>query len=111
MLPPYKIYSKLWYPKNLTGDLAGGYQAFSALFLLSFDKATSLLTNRSKQQIIVHGNNVAIVINQINQMYLEGYRVTSIVGQSISTSINGYYAYGEPSHRTEYGEIIVIMEK
>jgi hypothetical protein len=39
-----------------------------ALFLLSFDKVTSLLTQRSKQQIIVHGNNSTVVVNQINQM-------------------------------------------
>jgi hypothetical protein len=66
--------------------------AIVALFLLSFDKATSILTNRSKQQIIVHGANVSSVVSQINQMYLQGYRVTSIVGQSVGSSQHQYHA-------------------
>jgi hypothetical protein len=86
--------------------------AIVALFLLSFDKATSLLTNRSKQQIIVHGTNATSVINQINQMYSAGYRVTSIVGQSVASSQFYYYADRSFNNTHDvYGEIIVIMEK
>jgi len=81
--------------------------AIVALFLLSFDKATSLLTNRSKQQIIVHGTSATMVINQINQMYSQGYRVMSIVSQSVSSGSHGTYT--DYPERT--GEIIVIMEK
>ena len=77
--------------------------AIVAIFLLSFDKATSLLTNRSKQQIVLHNTDVNEIISGINKMYSQGYRVTSIVGQSVSSGKNQY---------TElYGEIIVIMEK
>lgn len=88
--------------------------AIVALFLLSFDKATSLLTQRSKQQIIVHGTNIGVVVNQINQMYSQGYRVTSIVGQSVASVLaadNRSYPYSGERHINEYGEIIVIMEK
>ena len=77
--------------------------AIGAIFLLSFDKATSLLTNRSKQQIVLHNTDVNEIISGINKMYSQGYRVTSIAGQSVSSGKNQY---------TElYGEIIVIMEK
>ena len=81
--------------------------AIVALFLLSFDKATSLLTNRSKQQIIVHGTSATMIINQINQMYSQGYRVMSIVGQSVSSGSYGEYKQYDDRN----GEIIVIMEK
>jgi len=87
--------------------------AVIAIFLLSFDKATSILTNRSKQQVILHGNNMSTLITQINQMYSSGYRVMSIVGQPIATVATGdnrSYAYKE-QHQNELGEIIVIMEK
>jgi hypothetical protein len=77
--------------------------AIVAIFLLSFDKATSLLTNRSKQQIVLHNTDVALLISGINKMYSQGYRVTSIVGQSVSSGDNNY--------SNIYGEIIVIMEK
>ena len=86
--------------------------AIVALFLLSFDKATSLLTNRSKQQIIVHGTNAASVVSQINSMYSQGYRVTSIVGQSVGSSQHQYYASHINANIHDIsGEIIVIMEK
>ena len=88
--------------------------AIVALFLLSFDKATSLLTQRSKQQIIVHGTNATVVVNQINQMYSQGYRVTSIVGQSVASVLaadNRCYPVSGERHINEYGEIVVIMEK
>ena len=81
--------------------------AIIALFLLSFDKATSLLTNRSKQQIIVHGDNANAVVDKINQMYSNGYRVTSIVAQSVSSGSHGNYT----DYPERNGEIIVIMEK
>jgi hypothetical protein len=86
--------------------------AIAALFLLSFDKATSLLTQRSKQQIIVHGNNSTVVVNQINQMYSQGYRVTAIVGQSISSFVAGDSRTSTSQYlKKDEGEIIVIMEK
>ena len=84
-----------------------------ALFLLSFDKATSLLTNRSKAQIIVQGNNANNVVNQVNDLYSKGYRVTNIVAQSVSSIImsdNRTMPVGS-NHHEEYGAIIVIMEK
>ena len=84
-----------------------------ALFLLSFDKATSLLTNRSKSQVLLHGKNMDILTNKINQMYTQGYRVMSIVGQPIATVATGdnrSYVYKE-QHQNELGEVIVIMEK
>jgi hypothetical protein len=87
--------------------------AVIAIFLLSFDKATSLLTKRSKQQVILHGKNINILTNQINQMYSSGYRVMSIVGQPIATVATGdnrSYVYKE-QHQNEFGEVIVIMEK
>lgn len=77
--------------------------AIVAIFLLSFDKATSLLTGRSKQQIVLHSTDVATIVSGINNMYSQGYRVTSIIGQSVSICGNKYSSL--------YGEIIVIMEK
>jgi hypothetical protein len=86
--------------------------AIVAVFLLSFDKATSLLTNRSKQQIIVHGTNAEKVISSMNKMYSQGYRVTSIVGQSVSSSVTGDTRNNQSQNvDNTYGEIIVIMEK
>ena len=86
--------------------------AIVALFLLSFDKATSLLTNRSKQQIIIHGTNANSVISQTNQMYSQGYRVMSIVGQSVGTTTTGSQGCGSCGETHDIsGEIIVIMEK
>ena len=81
--------------------------AIVALFLLSFDKATSLLTNRSKQQIIIHNKNASSVVSQINSMYSQGYRVMSIVSQSVSSGSYGEYKQFDDRN----GEIIVIMEK
>ena len=86
----------------------------AALFLLSFDKANSLLTNRSKAQIIVQGTNANNVVNQVNDLYSKGYRVTNIVAQSVSTSIqtaNNTNDRYSGSNRDLYGSIIVIMEK
>ncbi len=86
--------------------------AIVAIFLLSFDKATSLLTNRSKQQIIVHGTNVEKIVSSINKLYSQGYRVTSIVGQSVSSCVTGDTRNNEKQFVDNmYGEIIVIMEK
>jgi hypothetical protein len=86
--------------------------AIAALFLLSFDKATSLLTQRSKQQVVLHGNNMNVLTNQINQMYLQGYRVTAIVGQPVASSQFYYYAdRGYNNTHDISGEILVIMEK
>ena len=78
-----------------------------ALFLLSFDKANSLLTSRSKSQIVVQGTNANNVVSQVNDLYSKGYRVTNIVAQSISNGNNGNYRDYQPIN----GAIIVIMEK
>jgi hypothetical protein len=86
--------------------------AIAALFLLSFDRATSLLTTRSKQQVVLHGNNMNVLTNQINQMYVSGYRVTAIVGQSISSFVAGDYRTNTDQYlKKDEGEILVIMEK
>jgi hypothetical protein len=79
-----------------------------SLFLLSFDKATSLLSNRSKEQVVVHGTNVTLVANQINAFYTKGYRVTNIVSQPVSTATSSDI---NPTYLDLYGEVIVIMEK
>ena len=84
------------------------------LALVSFTKATSILTERSKQQIIVSGTDAPTVVAQINRAYLDGYRVTSIVSQSVSSTIasdNRGMQYGGYHHHEEYGYIIAIMEK
>ena len=86
--------------------------AIVAIFILSFDKTTSLLTNRSKQQIIVHGTNVEKIVSSMNKLYSQGYRVTSIVVQSVSSCVTGDTRNNQSQNvDNTYGEIIVIMEK
>lgn len=73
-----------------------------AVLLMSFTTVTSNLTKRSSHQVIITSSNASYIEKKVNMKYKEGYRVTNITAQPISTT----------NYRTNYkGTIIVIMEK
>ena len=71
------------------------------LFLISMTTIQTL-TSRSKQQVVLHSNDINALTNSINKYYSLGYRVVLSVNQDISIC-----------HlcETEKGEILVTMEK
>lgn len=74
----------------------------------------SSLSNRSKEQVTIVGDDMSAISKQINTYYVSGYRITSVTAQSVSTSINSgqyvYQNYGK-NHRDIKGQVLVIMEK
>lgn len=59
-------------------------------------------------------NDMNIIKVAIESWSKYGYSIKSITPQSISTSINTHPSSGghtEPSHRTEKGDILLVMEK
>ena len=79
------------------------------LFLISMTTMQTL-TSRSKQQVVLHSNDINVLSKLINKYYTLGYRATLGVGQGISNraTIDAAYADGEQLRK---GEILVIMEK
>ena len=78
------------------------------LFLISMTTIQTL-TSRSKQQVVLHSNDINTLTNSINKYYSLGYRVILGVPQSISTSLNS--RINMIDFRDIKGEILVIMEK
>ena len=84
------------------------------LFLISMTTIQTL-TSRSKQQVVLHSNDINTLTNSINKYYSLGYRVILGVPQSVGTSISEagefYYYNRVNTYRDIKGEILVIMEK
>ena len=68
------------------------------------------LTSRSKQQVVLHSNDINVLSKLINKYYTLGYRATLGVGQGISNRATIDAAYVDGQQITK-GEILVIMEK
>lgn len=83
------------------------------LFLISMTTIQTL-TSRSKQQVVLHSNDINALTNSINKYYNLGYRVILGVPQSVGTSVNSRNNTNNAFNnefRDIKGEILVIMEK
>ena len=80
------------------------------LFLISMTTIQTL-TSRSKQQVVLHSNDINALTNSINKYYSLGYRVTEIESQSIALSYGDYGFIANKRGFQKVGEILVIMEK
>ena len=67
------------------------------------------LSSRSKEQVILHGDNITILTNTMKSYYKLGFRVVEMESQSVSTSVNSRTIEGR--YRDVKGEVIVVMEK
>ena len=83
------------------------------LFLISMTTIQNL-TSRSKEQVVLHSNDINALTNSINKYYSLGYRVILGVPQSVGTSVNSRSNTNNAfsgEFRDIKGEILVIMEK
>lgn len=80
-----------------------------------FISATTIqtLTQRSKEQIVFHSNDLNQLTKIINDYYKIGYRVTETAPQSISVlSLRDGRCGGCANEHVDFkGEILVIMER
>lgn len=80
------------------------------IFLIS---ATTIqtLTSRSKEQVVLHSNDINSLTNSINKYYTLGYRVVEMESQSIALSYGDFGLSASKNGFQKFGEILVIMEK
>ena len=82
------------------------------VLLMSAGMVTSSLTNRSKEQIVLHESNMITLTAKINNFHSLGYRVTSMVAQSIAYDVSSSNSRtAEIIGYIQRGEVIVIMER
>src|SRR6185503_15733972 len=67
----------------------------------------------ARNQIVLHGSNMASLTKKINESFKKGYTVKFMVGQSVGTSVNSRTntsASFDYEYRDVQGEIMIVME-
>ena len=80
-------------------------------FCVAMSPIVSKLSERSKEQYVIVSNNAYTLKSEISAQYSKGFRVISIIGQSVSTSVAIDNHNPWIMQDFKKGDIIVVMEK